>query len=102
MAGPTQLLEILVVNFQIGKSKKTGDDYSLPKAQCVIRGADGKIEVGEMILPKHLNETVAGIYDADYVLGVDMNGKVVPRITALRPFNNQVRPAASPAPNRAA
>jgi hypothetical protein len=98
---PTQLLEILAINVQSGKSKKTGNDFSLPKAQCIIRAADGKIEVGELILPKHLEATVVGVYDADYVLGVDMQGKVVPRITALRPF--QVKPsAAAPAQNKAA
>ena len=96
MSAPTQLLEILTINTQSGIAKKTGNNFSIPKAQCIIRGADGKIEVGELILPKHLTETVAGVYDADYVLGVDMNGKVVPRITALRPYPSQVKPVAAP------
>jgi len=101
MAGPTQLLEILKINLKTGKSKKDGSDFSLPLAQCVIRGADGSVSVGELMLPKHLNETAEGVYDADYVLGVDMNGKIVPRITALRPFPNQVKPVASPVLNKA-
>jgi hypothetical protein len=90
------LIEILAVNKAGGISKKTGNPWEMHKAQCVIKGPDNGVQIGELNLPKNLIETKPGKYLAEFELGVNMDLKVVPIITVLHPFGGD-KPAA-PAP----
>jgi hypothetical protein len=88
------LLEILAVNLQKGISKKTGNPYEIYKAQCVVKGPDQSIQVGELNLPKHLKETTPGKYLAEFELGVNVERLLVPVITNLHPWGDTGKPAA--------
>lgn len=87
------LIEIIAVNKSGGISKKTGNPWEMYKAQCVVKGPDSSVQVGELNLPKHLIETAPGKYLAEFELGVNFDLKVVPVITALHPHGD-TRPAA--------
>ncbi|MQQ99259.1 hypothetical protein [Glaciimonas soli] len=91
------LIEILAINVQSGKSKKTGNDYEIHKAQCVIRGANDSTQVGELNLPKELALTVPGKYLAEFELSINFDRLVIPRVIALHPFpNRSVAPSPTP------
>jgi hypothetical protein len=91
------LIEVLAVNVQRGTAKKSGNPYEIHKAQCVIKGPDGVIQIGEMNLPKHLIETKPGKYLAEFELGVNFDRLVVPVITNLHAHGDTARPTAKSA-----
>ena len=86
------ILEILVVNTKTGKSKKTGNDYSIPEAQCVLRNDDGTVAaVGVLVIPKHLEETAKpGQYTGSFALEAatfgENQGRIVAKLTGLTPL----------------
>lgn len=94
------LINIIAVNKEGGISKKTGNPWEMYKAQCVIRGPDNSVKIGELILPKTLAETTPGDYLAEFELDVSFERVVVPRITALHPHGNKSAPAAAQAPKQ--
>ena len=87
-------IEIMAVNVQSGVSRKTGLPFSIPKAQCIVRGHDGAIQIGELNLSKELAETLPGKYLAEFELGVSYERMIVPRITVLHPVSELAKPAA--------
>lgn len=90
------LIEILAVNKQSGTARKSGNPYEIYKAQCVVKGPDQSIQVGELNLPKSLIETTPGKYLAEFELGVNFDRMIVPMITKLHPFGDSAKSAAAP------
>ena len=85
------LLEILVITNKSGKAKKTGNDYSINEAHCVLRDESGNAgAVGVLVIPKAL-EPVAkvGLFSASFALEAatygEEQGRIVARITGLTP-----------------
>lgn len=79
------ILEILVINTKAGKSKKTGNDYSIPEAQCVLRNDDGSVgAVGVLVIPKAL-EGIAkpGVFTGTFALQAASFGENQGRIQAV-------------------
>ena len=64
------ILEILVINVKSGKSKKSGNDYSIPEAQCILRNDDGSAAaVGVLVIPKALEDVAKpGIFTGSFAL----------------------------------
>lgn len=90
------LIEIIAINVQSGTAKKTGNPYAIHKAQCVVRGPDNSVQIGELNLPKELAEkTPPGKYLAEFELGVSFERLVVPRITSLHPWGDNRPQSAS-------
>lgn len=89
------LIEIVAVNKQSGTAKKSGNPYEIYKAQCIVKGPDQSIQVGELNLPKSLIETTPGKYLAEFELGVNFDRMVIPMITKLHPFGEGAKPAAA-------
>ena len=89
------LVEILKVNKESGHSKRTGKDWEMFKAQCVIRAGDG-IQVGVLNLPRELESTPAGKYLAEFELGVSMDRMLVPVITQLHPYGETAKAVPTP------
>jgi hypothetical protein len=95
------LIEIVAINEASGISKKTGNAWTMHKAQCVVRGPDNSVVIGELMLPKELAlTTTPGKYLAEFELGVSFERIVVPRITALHVFGETAKPV--PQANKAA
>lgn len=80
------LIEILVVNESNGVSKKSGQPWRMFRAQCIVRGPDNSVQIGELNLPDALSKTPPGKYLAEFELGVNFERLVVPRITALHAY----------------
>ncbi len=75
-------IQILKTSQHNGTSK-AGKPYSMTRAQCVIRDGYGNIAVGELILPKELEDPGPGVYVPKYGVAVDMTRTVVGRLVAL-------------------
>lgn len=94
------ILEILVVNVKSGTSKKTGQPYSIPEAQCILRNDDNSVAaVGVLIIPKALEDAAKpGLYTGSFALqaeafGADQ-GRIVARLVGLTPIvSGRARPA---------
>ena len=86
------LIEIIAVNKESGIAKKSGNPWEMHKAQCIVRGPDGVVKIGELILPKTMADTPPGKYLAGFELDVSFERVVVPRIVELHPWGNPVQP----------
>ena len=78
-------IEIRSIVKRAGVSQKTGRPYEIYTAQCIITDADGIEQVGRMNLSQALKDTQKGVYDCEYILGVDMDANIVPRIISMAP-----------------
>lgn len=86
-------LQILAVNLSEGKSKRTGNDWRMHKAQCVMQGPDGSVQVGELLLPKSMAHVPPGKYLAEFELGINYDRLVVPVLTQLHPSDPATKSA---------
>lgn len=91
-------LTILAVNTRSGRSQKTGRDYTMHEAQCVItsqrEGEEAKISVGTVMLADSLKDTPQGDYVPDFSPRV-RDGRIDFEVAGLKPLN--ARPVAQPA-----
>ncbi|MBR8160892.1 cellulose synthase [Burkholderia vietnamiensis] len=104
-----QKITILAINLRSGTSKKTGRDYKIHEAQCVLESSsDGssQIHVGMLNLTDEQVKAVDGRFPsdwiADFALGQGMGadaGRIVARIVSLTPLG---MPKAKPAAGVAA
>ncbi len=88
------LIEIIAVNKDAGISKKTGNAWEMHKAQCIVRGPDGLVKIGELILPKAMADVPPGKYLAGFELDVSFERIVVPRIVELHAWTGSLDAAA--------
>lgn len=85
------IVEVLLLNTKEGKAK-SGKDYKLTEAHCVIRKENGEAAgVGVMVIPKALDGTIKpGMYSCAFALETptygDEAGHVVPAIVAMTPL----------------
>lgn len=72
------------------KSKKTGEPGQMKLAQCIVTSENAEkgqqVVVGELLMPRHLNETPVGEYLAEFELSVGQDLRVTARLTHLHPF----------------
>lgn len=85
------IIEILIVNTKEGKAKKTGNDYKIMEAHCVLRNDDGTPgAVGVLTVPKALEQSAKpGTYTASFALEAatygENQGKIVAALKGLVP-----------------
>ncbi|AOJ69854.1 MULTISPECIES: hypothetical protein [Burkholderia] len=92
-----QKISILQVTHKSGISKKTGREWEMTVAECILEQetSEGKqIIVGPINLPKTLKATTPGDYLAEFAISRSMEGNLEPYIVSLTPFG---RPTAKPA-----
>lgn len=98
------ILEILLITNKSGKAKKTGNDYSINEAHCVLRNADGTPgAVGVLVIPKRLEEKAKqGMFTASFGLIAaqygENQGRIVAELTDLTPVPPSFQAKSAPAP----
>lgn len=108
MAQIASILEILLVTNKSGKAKKSGNEYSINEAHCVLRNEDGTPgAVGVLVIPKQLEEVAKqGMFTASFGLVAaqygENQGRIVAQLTGLTPVPPTFRAKAAPAPAVAA
>lgn len=84
------IIQILYVNKVSGRSKKTGNDYDMRMAQCIVErldesGAPAPL-IGELVLPEKFKDTAPGRYEVEFEVSVSQDkriGSVVSSMVAL-------------------
>lgn len=92
------VIQVLHVTKVAGRSKKTGNDYDMRMAQCIVHKVNkdtGVVEplIGELVLPERYKEIVPGQYEVDFEVSITQEkrvGSVVDTMTLVTP-----RPAAA-------
>lgn len=85
------IIEILLVTNKSGKAKKSGNDYSINEAHCVLRNDDGTAgAVGVLVVPKLLEEKAKpGMFTATFALQAasfgEQQGRIIAALTDLVP-----------------
>lgn len=87
------VLEILSVEKRSGVSRKSAvpTPFEMIVAQCVVHGE--KIQVGELVLPKGMEEPKPGRYSADFEVAVDFDKRITARLVKLNPIQVGVKAA---------
>lgn len=98
------ILEILMISNKSGKAKKTGNDFSINEAHCVLRNDDGSPgAVGVLVIPKIL-EAVAkpGMFTGSFALQAatfgENQGRIVAALVGLTPVPPSFRAKPAPTP----
>jgi hypothetical protein len=88
-------LTILAVNTRSGRSQKTGRDYTMHEAQCVITaqrdGEDPRISVGTVMLADALKDTPQGDYLPEFSPRV-RDGRIDFEVSGLKAMNGRPVP----------
>lgn len=95
-------LTILAINTRSGRSIKTGRDYTMHEAQCVItsqrEGQAESINVGTVMVADALKDTQPGDYLPEFGTRV-RDGRIDFEVVGLKPMS--ARPSARPAASQA-
>lgn len=101
-------IQILHVTRVAGRSKKTGNDYDMRMAQCIVHKANretGVIEplIGELVLPERFKDTEPGMYEVEFEVAISQDKRVGSQVYSITPATPVARPAAAtPVPASAA
>lgn len=83
-------IQILHVSVIAGRSKKTGNDYDMRMAQCIVHKANrdtGIIEplIGELVLPERYKDTVPGTYEVEFEISISQDKRVGSQVFSITP-----------------
>ena len=95
-------IQILHVSVVAGRSKKTGNDYDMRMAQCIVHKPNretGVIEplIGELVLPERFKDTPPGTYEVEFEVSISNDKRVGSQVYSITPATPAARPA-QPAP----
>lgn len=102
-------IQILHVTQVAGRSKKTGNDYDMRMAQCIVHKPNrttGVIEplIGELVLPEQFKDTPPGVYEVEFEVSISQDKRVGAQVFSITPASNTMpatsvtsKPAAAPA-----
>lgn len=91
-------IQILHVSVVAGRSKKSGNDYDLRLAQCIVHKPNrdtGVIEplIGELLLPERFKDTAPGTYEVEFEVSISNDKRVGSQVYSITPATPAVRPA---------
>lgn len=100
------IIQILYVAKVAGRSKKTGNDYDMRMAQCIVErldenGAPAPL-IGELVLPEKFKDTAPGRYEVTFEVSVSQDKRIGSQVASMIPVPAGARAAAPAAPVAAA
>jgi hypothetical protein len=96
------IIQILYVAKVAGRSKKTGNDYDMRMAQCVVERVDPESGapaplIGELVLPEKFKDTVPGRYEVEFEVSVSQDKRIGSQVSSMVLVSSQrSAPAAGP------
>src|SRR5450830_442728 len=83
-------IQILHVTQVAGRSKKTGNDYDMRMAQCIVHKPNrdtGVIEplIGELVLPERFKDTPPGMYEVEFEVSISNDKRVGSQVFSITP-----------------
>jgi hypothetical protein len=87
-------IQILHVSVIAGRSKKTGNDYDMRMAQCIVHKPNrdtGVLEplIGELVLPERFKDTLPGTYEVEFEVSISPDKRVGAQVASITPIKNQ-------------
>lgn len=93
------IIEIIYVQAVAGRSKKTGNDYDMRMAQCIVHRLDDKGQpaplIGELVLPEAFKDVQPGRYEVTFEVAVGSDKRIGSRVSTMVPIARQAAPAAA-------
>ena len=85
-------IEIINVVQVAGTSRKTGNDYDIRNAQCVVRDTDPKTgevapKIGVLSLPVRFKDSPRGVYLVEFDAAVSQQGRIVSEVADIQPWD---------------
>lgn len=99
-------IQILHVTKVAGRSKKTGNDYDMRMAQCIVHKANrdtGVIEplIGELVLPEKFKDIEPGTYEVEFEVAISNDKRVGSQVASITPISSGAAKSSSqPAPKQ--
>lgn len=94
-------IQILYVNKVSGRSAKTGRDYDLRMAQCIVERVDENGQpaplIGELVLPEKFKDTLPGRYEVTFEVSVSQDKRIGSVVSSMTPVPSQARATAAAA-----
>lgn len=98
------IIQVLYVAKVAGRSKKTGNDYDMRMAQCVVERNDPETGlpaplIGELVLPEKFKDTLPGRYEVEFEVSVSQDKRVGSTVASMVLIGaaRAAAPAAAPA-----
>lgn len=99
-------IQILHITQVAGRSKKTGNDYDMRMAQCIVHKINRTTNlveplVGELLLPEKFKDTVPGMYEVEFDVAISRDKRVGAEVFSIEPVKDGPAKAAhraTPAP----
>lgn len=87
-------IQILHITQVAGRSKKTGNDYDMRMAQCIvhkINRATNLVEplVGELLLPEKFKDTVPGTYEVEFDVAISRDKRVGAEVFSIEAIKEE-------------
>lgn len=87
------IIEVRFVQTVAGRSKKTGNDYDMRMAQCVVHKLNHKTNiveplVGVLALPDQYKELARGVYEVEFDVGLNRAGRIGSEIALISPVSS--------------
>lgn len=97
------IIQILHISQVAGRSKKTGNDYDMRMAQCVVHKPNretGVVEplIGELVLPERFKETPPGMYEVEFEVSISQDKRVGSQVCSITPMASGARVPSSVPP----
>jgi hypothetical protein len=85
-------IEIVHIVQVAGTSRKTGNDYDIRNAQCVVRDTDPatgevKPKIGVLSLPARFKELPKGVYMVEFEAAVGQNSRIVSEVADVKQWD---------------
>jgi hypothetical protein len=96
------IIQILGIVKVAGRSKKTGNDYDMRMAQCVVERNDPETGapaplIGELVLPEKFKDTAPGRYEVEFEVSVSQDKRIGSVVSSMTPVSPSRAPAPAPA-----
>lgn len=83
------IIQILYVAKVAGRSKKTGNDYDMRMAQCIVERTDEAGQpaplIGELVLPEKFKDTAPGRYEVTFEVSVSQDKRIGSVVASMIP-----------------
>ena len=85
-------IEIVHIVQVTGTSRKTGNDYDIRNAQCIVRNADpvtGEVKpmIGVLSLPARYKDVPKGVYMVEFDATVGQNSRIVSEVADVKQWD---------------
>jgi hypothetical protein len=96
------VIQIIYVTKVAGRSKKTGNDYDMRMAQCIVERTDPETGaptplIGELVLPEKFKDTQPGRYEVEFEVSVSQDKRIGSQVSSMTPIRaDKAAPAPTP------